>query len=114
LVSGEQDMTTTDQGKTWTVPMKRYTLDGGKTWRTYPPIYSGAISCANAGDACLMLSTASTLWKSGDDGVTWALVWSPPYWLNSFVCPSPKICLAVGKPNPMSSRGVIVREKGGW
>ncbi len=114
LVAGEQNAATTDQGKTWTVPMKRYTYDGGKTWMTYPPIYSGAISCTNAGGACLMLSTGSTLWKSGDGGVTWVMVWKPPYWLSTFVCPSTKICLAVGKPDAMSSRGVIVREKGGW
>jgi hypothetical protein len=55
LVAGEQNAATTDQGKTWTVPMKRYTYDGGKTWMTYPPIYLGAISCTNAGGACLML-----------------------------------------------------------
>ena len=53
LVSGEANVASTNEGKTWTVPMKKYTYDGGKAWRTYPSIYSGAITCSDAGGGCV-------------------------------------------------------------
>ncbi len=113
LATGEQNVATANRGKTWAVPMKKYTYDGGKTWMTYPRIYGNTVKCLNARSVCLLLSTASSLWESGDGGVTWFMVWKALYALNSFACPSANACVAVGKPDAMSTTGLIVRRASG-
>jgi len=80
-----------------TVPMKKYTYDGGKL-ENYPSIYSGAITCSDAGGAAV-LSTASQAGERGC-GVTWSW-FGTPYRLAP-CCPLASMH-RVGKPSVMST-----------